>query len=295
MASAEAKAALQDQGLADADAQVREAAAVALGKVGDEQSAAALTKAAGDATASVQVAALASLALIKPKNADTVKALGEMVANEPDQPGGTSLKSPNAAVRQYAVDALGEIADPASMAYLFRARRDTQRNVYEAAKIAIPKVYKADAKAAGDELAKVFKDEKRKTDDRGGAALAVGETGDAELGKKSSEQLIDLNAPRVLKDADPGVRMKICEGLGNLKSKSKTIVERVLQCLGDETEREAVRDAAYAALKAIFEVDPDAAGSPDVKLKFAGSMPKKDRQEAWRAWAEFTNGKTTAD
>ena len=62
----------------------------------------------------------------------------------------------------------------------------------------------------------VFKDEKRKTDDRGGAALTVGDTGDVELGKKASEQLVDMNAPRVLKDADPGVRIKICEGLGNL-------------------------------------------------------------------------------
>jgi HEAT repeat protein len=294
LAGSAEKAALQDQGLAAGEADVREAAAVALGKVGDEQSAAALTKGAGDAEAPVQIASLASLALIKPKNADTVKALGDMVADEPDG-GGASKKSQNAGVRQYAVDALGEIADPASMQHLLRARRDTQRNVYEAAKVAIPKVFKADPAAAGKQLSDVFKDEKRKTDDRGGAALSVGETGDVELGKKASEQLIDLNAPRVLKDADPGVRIKICEGLGNLKSKSKTIVDRLLSCAGDETEREAVRNAAYAALKSIFEVDPDAAGSPDVDKKFAGSMPKDERSKAIGAWVKFVEGKTTAD
>ncbi|HYF00888.1 MAG TPA: HEAT repeat domain-containing protein, partial [Planctomycetota bacterium] len=152
------KAALQDQGLAAGEAEVRVASATSLGKVGDDGSAAALTRAAADADASVQVAALRSLAILKPKNADAVKALGEMVADEPEQIGASGKKSPNPVVREYAVDALGEIADPAATGALLRARRDSQRNVFEAARAALPKVYQTDKAAVSEELKKTFTD-----------------------------------------------------------------------------------------------------------------------------------------
>lgn len=286
--------ALAEKGLADADAEVREASATALGKVGEAGNAAALTKAAADGVAAVQLAALRSLAALAPKNPDTVKALSEMVADEPDVAGGASKKSQSAAVREAAVDALGAIADAGSIEALLRARRDSQRQVYEAARAAVPKVYEADKKAVVETLLKVLKDERRKTDDRGGAALTIGDTGDLEAGKTMSEQLIDMNAPRVLKDQDPEVRMRICRGLGALKAKNKAVVERLLQCMADEEEREAVRNAAYAALKQIFEISPDDEGSADKDKKFAGSDPKAQRGAAIQAWTSFVNAQNLA-
>ncbi len=284
------RAALQEQGLSDGDAEVREASAVALGKVGEAGSAPSLTKAAADSVAAVQIQALRALSLLAPKNADTVKALSDMVGDEPDAPGGPSRKSPNAAVREGAVDALGAIGDPAATTALLRARRDSQRQVYEAARVAIPKVTKSDGTAVREELLKVLNDERRKTDDRGGAALMIGDTGDIEGGKALIYRLIDKNAPRDLKDQDSEVRMKICESLGNLKAKNKGIVDALLSCMADEEEREAVRDAAYRALKSIFEINPNDPASPDKDKKFAGSDPKPQRSTSIQAWSAFVNG-----
>jgi HEAT repeat protein len=286
--------ALQEKGLSDGDPDVREAAAVALGKVGEAGSAASLTKAATDAVVAVQVAALRSLSTLAPKNPDTVKALSDMVGDEPDAPGGASRKSPNASVREAAVDALGAIGDPAATLALLRARRDNQRQVYEAARVAIPKVYKTDGPAVKAELEKVLLDERRKTDDRGGAALMIGDAGDVEAGKVLIWRLRDKNAPRDLKDQDAEVRMRICEGLGTLKAKNKGIVEALWGALGDEEEREAVRNAAYRALKSIFEINPDDAGSPDKDKKFAGSDPKPQREAAKSAWGTFITGQNLA-
>ena len=281
-----------DQGLADGDAEVREASAVALGKVGEAGSAASLTKAATDAVIAVQIAALRSIALLAPKNPDTVKVLGDLIADEPDVAGGATKKSQNAGVREAAVDALGAIADPASIQYVLRSRRDNQRQVYEAARTAIPKIYNAGKDAAREELLKVIKDERRKTDDRGGAALTVGDSGDPDAGKTMSEQLIDMNAPRVLKDQDPEVRMRICAGLGALKAKNKLIVDRLLQCMADEDEREAVRNAAYRALCSIFEVNPSDPGAADAGKKFDASDPKDKRSAALIAWKAFIDGQS---
>lgn len=283
------KEALQIRGLEAADAGVKEAAANALGKVGDEGAAAALTKAAQDSDANVQIASLRALAIIHPKNADTVKALGDMVADEPD--GGTPKKSPNSIVREYATDALGAIGDPQGMQYLLRARRDSMRNVREAAILAVQKVFKADAAASAAELTKVLKDDKRKTDDRSGAALALGDSGDPAIAKTLVEQLVDMNPPRILRDQDPGVRIKICEALGSLKDKAKDKEVRgyLVQCLRDENEREAVRDAAYEAAKAISGLNPDADGSADKDKKFKASDPKPARDAAGSKWLEWAN------
>ncbi len=280
--------ALQSRGLAAADAGVKEASAMALGKVGDDGAAASLTQAAQDADANVQIAALRALAIIHPKNADTVQALGDMVADEPD--GGTPKKSPNSIVREYATDALGAIGDPAAMPHLLRARRDSMRNVRQAAILAVQNVFKADAATAAAELKKVLEDEKRKTDDRIGAALALGDSGDPALGKTLVERLVDLNPPRVLRDQDPGVRIKICEALGNMKdaAKKKTIVGYLVQCLRDEEEREAVRDAAYEALKAI-------SGEAGDDKKFKASDPKPARDAAGQKWLEWANGAGLSD
>jgi HEAT repeat protein len=277
--------ALQVKGLGASEVEVKEAAANALGKVGSEGAAADLTKAAQDSDANVQLAALRALSLIHPKNADTVKALSDMVADEDG-----SKKSANPLIREAATDALGSISDPAAVPALLRARRDTARNVREAAAIATQKVHKADAKATVDEASKTLLDEKRKTEDRSGAALLLADTGDAAQAKVLSERIIDVNPPRVLRDADPGVRIKICEALGNLKAKSKTACGRLLSVMAEDGEREGVRKAAYQALCTIFGLEPGAEGSPDKDKLYEAAMGPDKRLPAVQKWQAYLDG-----
>jgi len=295
MVDAGARDALQSKGLGNAAPEVKEAAANALGKVGEESSAADLTRAAGDANQDVQIAALGALANIHPKNADTVKALGDMVADEPAEIGAASKKVLQGAkadqVREYATAALGDIADPAAALALLRARRDSARNVREAATVAIQKVYKADGKALIAAALAVFQSEKNKTDDRMGAALLLGDTGEAAVGRELAERLIDKNAPRQLRDSDSGVRIKIGEALGNLKAKTKSACETgLLRSMADEYEREAVRDAAFQALNAIFQIPAD-----DKDKQFKASDPKPARDAAIQKWKEFLAGQGLKD
>jgi HEAT repeat protein len=295
MVDAAARDALQSKGLSNAAAEVKEAAANSLAKVGEESSAADLTRAAADANQDVQIAALRALANIHPKNADTVKALGDMVADEPAEIGAASKKVLQGAkadqVREYATTALGDIGDPAAAQALLRARRDTARNVREAATVAIQKVYKADGKALVTAALAVFQSEKNKTDDRSGAALLLGDTGEAAVGRELAERLIDKNPPRALRDSDSGVRIKICEALGNLKAKTKSACETgLLKCMADEYEREAVRDAAFQALSSIFAIPPD-----DKDKQFKASDPKPQRDAAIQKWKEFLAGQGLKD
>ena len=295
MVDAGARDALQSKGLGNAAAEVKEAAANALGKVGEEASAADLTRAAGDANQDVQIAALRALANIHPKNQDTIKALSDMVADEPAEIGAASKKVLQGAkadqVREYATAALGEIADPAAALALLRARRDTARNVREAASGAIQKVYKADGKALIAAALAILQSEKNKTDDRSGAALLLGDTGEAAVGRELAERLIDKNPPRYLRDSDSGVRIKICEALGNLKAKTKSACETgLLKCMADEYEREAVRDAAFQALSSIFAIPAD-----DKEKLFKASDPKPARDAAIQKWKDFLAGQGLKD
>jgi HEAT repeat protein len=299
MVGANERGALQSKGLGDTSPEVKEAAANALAKVGEESSAADLTRAAGDANQDVQIAALRALSNTKPKNADTVKALSDMVADEPDKIGDASKKVLNGAkadqVREYATTALGDIADTTSVVALLRARRDTARNVREAATVAIQKLYKADGKGTVEVAAAVLKNEKKKTDDRSGAALLLGDTGEAAVGRILVERLIDMNPPRVLRDPDSGVRISICEALGNLKAKTKSVCEGLRKCMADEYEREAVRDAAYKALCAIFGIEPSREGSDAKDKLFRASDPKPARDAALQKWKEYLDGQGLKD
>lgn len=271
--------------LSAAEPEVREAAARALGKVGDDSSAGDLTKAAGDGERAVQIAALRSIGLLAPKNAETVKALGEMIGDEPEggpnTPTKKVLSGPKAElVREHACDALGAIGDAVSMPFLIRARRDTMVNVRIAARNAIQKVHKANAQVCVEETSKVLRDEKRKTDDRIGAAFALGDMGDPSIARILSLRLRDENPPLQLRDQDPGVRIAICRALGALKAKTLSAVERLLGAMMDEDEREPVRDAAYEALKAVTGADLPAGA-------FKASDPKEKRDAAKNAWGEW--------
>jgi HEAT repeat protein len=187
-------------------------------------------------------------------------------------------------VREYAVDALGNIANPAAMSSLLRSRRDTMRNVRIATTAAVQKCYKAKAEDCVKILDEVLKNEKNKTDDRIGAALCLGDTGDGGMGKKLALRLTDENPPLVLKDQDPAVRIAICQALGTLKAKRLTVVERLVQAVTDEAEREAVRDAAYEALKATVQIE-----LPDASV-FKASDPKDKREPAMKWWKEWFDG-----
>jgi HEAT repeat protein len=286
MVGAAEREALQVKGLGNASGEVKEAAANALGKVGEDSSAADLTRAAGDTNQDVQIAALRALANIHPKNADTVKKLGDMVADEPDQIGGSSQKVLSGAkadqVREWATAALGEIGDPTAAKALLRARRDTAQNVREAATVAIQKVYKVDGKALVGNVLPILQSEKNKTDDRSGAALLLGDTGEAAVGREIVARLIDMNPPRVLRDADTGVRIQICKSLGNLKAKTKSVCEGLLKCMADEYEREAIRDAAFQALGSIFAIPVE-----DKEKQFKASDPKPARDAAIQKWKQY--------
>ena len=299
MVTADDRGLLQSKGLTDAAPEVKEAAANALGKVGEESSGADLTRAAADANQDVQIAALRALANLHPKNADTVKALGDMVADEPEKIGDPSKKVLAGAkadlVREHATTALGEIGDPAATLALLRARRDTARNVREAATVAIQKVYKADGKAMTTSAVEVFRSEKKKTDDRAGAALLLGDAGEAALGKELASRLIDVNPPRVLRDSDSGVRIQICVALGNLKAKTKPACESLLKAMSDEYEREAVRNAAYKALCDTFGLTPDQEGSADKDKAFKASDPKPARDASIQKWKEYLAGQGLKD
>jgi HEAT repeat protein len=293
--TASERQALQQNGLGAGDAEVKEAAANSLSIVGDDGAAADLTKAALDADQNVSVAALRALVSIHPKNADTIKTLGDMIADE--QPPGTPSKKILVGklaplIREYAAEALGEIRDSTAMESLLRARRDEMRNVREAAIQAVQKVHTADPKASSELCLAILKDEKKKTDDRIGAALCLGDMGDPALGRPLALRLTDENPPRVLRDQDPGVRIKICEALGNLKENGKTltVIERLINSMADDNEREAVRDAAYGALRSIRNIDPEKDGSPDKDFKFKASEPKTTRDAVISKWRDWFSG-----
>lgn len=303
--------ALQSRGLAGATPLVQEQAAYALAKVGDDGAAADLTQAAESGEQAVQLAVLTALREIHPNNDETIEALGKLAADERDD-GTVGERSPDFSVREYAVDALGAIANPSAVdPYLIRARRDTTENVRRAASRAIKNVYQsAGAETSKSALAilgvegdagayrtNVDEAEKRKTYDRIGASLAIGDMEDGNLAKGLARRLRDENAPRELRDGDPGVRMAMCKALGNMKNnaRDKFVVGRLYRSMWDENEREPVRQAAYEALKAIMDVDPDKEGSSDTDKMFKASDPKPKRDEAIGNWKTFLDGAQLLD
>ncbi|HZE96634.1 MAG TPA: HEAT repeat domain-containing protein, partial [Planctomycetota bacterium] len=152
-----------------------------------------------------------------------------------------------------------------------------------------------DGKATVSKALAVLQNEKKKTDDRSGAALLLGDTGEAAVGRELAARLIDMNPPRVLRDSDSGVRIQICKALGNLKAKTKSACEALLKCMSDEYEREAVRDASAAGLASIFGLEPEKAGSPDADKLFKASNPKPARDSAIQKWKEYLAGQGLKD
>ena len=108
----------------------------------------------------------------------------------------------------------------------------------------------------------MIQSEKRKTDDRSGAHLLLGDTGDPSVGREMASRRIHVNPPRVLRDPDAGVRIKICEGLGNLKAKTKSACEGLLKGMA-----RAARDEVVVRLHPVGERLPRSiSGSPRVAI-----------------------------
>lgn len=249
---------------------VREASAFALGRTGDQEAVPALLRAADDPELRVRLAALAGLEKIAPASGEAREALGKILAAERED-----------AVREYAVNVLGAAGDPAALdPLLIRSRQDTARSVRAATAHAIRSIGKSDPAIA------VLIDEKRRTLDRSGAALALGDLAKPELAETLMKRLVDPNPPRVLRDSDAGVRIKIAEALGSMGNAAHSVVGQLVSCMADEGEHRAVRDSVYEALKAILSIDPDADGSPDGMLRFSAEDPRDRREESIKRWLE---------
>ncbi|MBI2933864.1 MAG: HEAT repeat domain-containing protein [Planctomycetes bacterium] len=290
---------LDKRGLFDQDPIVREAAARALKNVGDESNAAGLAALATSQTPDnerAQVWALRALMTLRPKDAEVVKALGELVGFETAPGESVEKLSTSSLVREAACDALAAILEPTAVTelYLLRARRDLTQNVREAAQRAVRAIG-----GARPEIASAIVDVLdnkgggHKAGDRLGAALALGDLGQEKYAVALVNRLIDENAPILLKDPDAAVRSAICRGLGIMGSKAK------LQAVGDKLllametdESEQTRQEAYAALRAIAGTELPAfeAAAPtetrktqltDLKSTWWGSA-----RSSWKAGAE---------
>ncbi|MEJ5343928.1 MAG: HEAT repeat domain-containing protein [Chloroflexus sp.] len=202
------------QALGDGDADVREAAAAALGRIGDAAAVPALVPVLRDGYADVREAAAAALGQIgAPAVPALVQALGDGDAN----------------VRRAAAAALGQIGDAAAVPALVRALGDGERQVREAAAAALGQIGDAQAVPA---LVRALKYGNALV--RWAAAAALGK-----IGAPAVPALV-----RALRDGDWKMRRAAAEALGAIGNTQ--VVPALVEVLGDENWY--VRRAAAAAL-----------------------------------------------
>ncbi|HLY74749.1 MAG TPA: HEAT repeat domain-containing protein [Planctomycetota bacterium] len=289
---------LESSGLGSSDPEVRRSAALALALVGNEKCAAALTRSAQDPDQNVAVAALRALVEIHPRNADTVRILGDLIADEP-LPGMPSKKVHAGAraplIRETSAVALGAIADPAALDALIRARCDDDQSVRDAARESVQQLFVLDPKGTNDHCLKVFAEDHRKSEDRRGALLCLEDRHDPSVGKSLAQRLVDSNPPRMVREPDAGIRIAICEALGTLRNRGMTfiVVDALIRSLADEDEQMEVREAAFGALTWIRGIKPAQLESAERELRFRASDPRPVRDLAvarWKAWFELEKG-----
>lgn len=300
-AGSEARGGLESSGgIGSGDTAVQEASANALRTVGDKSSSAkgladvaSAAKAAtspDDPKARAAVAALRSIGVLKCDSDDTIKALCDLISDDLDLSARCDL------VRQWVCEALGEIGSPSALEALARARRDSKRNVQTAASEAIKKISASRKSEAAKVLFEMLKNEKLKTLDRIGAALAMGDVGHEPSVHSLVWRALDKNPPRELRDSDPAVRAAVCRALGALKSKTQFTVEKLLEAMTDPAEE--VRQEAYDALVATVGADaaskitvsvPEGSRNPE-EHEFKGWYEEKYRKEFLKKWKQWVDG-----
>ncbi|GEM_PF-6843088 len=281
-----ARGALETSGLGAGDEATREAAALALRLLGAESSAKGLTDLAVAAAPEVSndaprvrtaIAALRALAALKLKNPETVRALGALVGQESEEASTASTRASSDLVREFACEALGEFGDAAAAVPLLRARRDTKRNVRDAAAKAIQMIFKGDASIAR-KLLEVLRDEKASSLDRMGAALGIGDTGHEPAVHALVARLLDPNPPTLLRDPDPAVRAALCRALAAIKSRTQLAIGKLIEALRDPAEE--VRQEAYLALRETVGVKVAERHTIDV-LEISGGNPEPHEFKGW--------------
>jgi HEAT repeat protein len=243
------------RGLAAGSAEVREAGAWALGRVGDASAGADLVRAANDADVRVQRAALRAILRLGLRDAR----VEELATGAAD-----------ARVRQLAVEILGASEDRDRLRPVIHARQDPRLEVRDAAAAAVRKL------ATGDRLLSLLRDEREKATVRAGAALAIGDLGEPGPAPSLAGQL---------GDPDPEVRLSICRTLAFLKPRSVKVLEALVRTMSNEDEREAVRDGAFEALRATAGVDGPL---------FRASDPKSARDASLRHWCKWLHENRSA-
>jgi HEAT repeat protein len=251
LVGAEDRDALEKRGLEDADPEVKEAAARALGRVGGPESGPALAKVAAanagtKAGETAQISALRSIAALAPKSEEVVRTLGDLVGVDAEK------RSPSSAVREFACEALAAIADPAAVQNrsLLKARRDIAKPVRDAATRALLAVA-AGAPDTVDVLIGVLNDLKAPSIDRTGAGLGLGDLGNPKGIPALVYRIVGRNPPLADKDEDPTVRAACCEALATMGEKARYLLvgEKLIDALDDPAE-EVQRQAFEALVKA---------------------------------------------
>jgi HEAT repeat protein len=257
MSSSEDRETLEKRGLEDPEPEVREASSRSLARIGTPENGPALAKVAalnapGRAAEAAQLAALRALAALKPKHEEVVRTCGELVGDE------GAKRSTSSSVREAACDVLGAIGDPAAIKglWLFRGRRDIARPVRDASTRAIAAIAAADP-STPDAIAAVVSSPGARSIDRTGAALALGDLGEARTIPALVWQIVDRNPPQALKAADPAVRAVCAEALGNMgeKARYRLVAEKLIDALADSTD--LVKGAAIEALRRIAPTPPE--------------------------------------
>lgn len=213
------------EALGDAKWQVREAAAVALGRCGEAALEPVVAQADGDEDA-VRIAA--------------INALGEIGHTDALPKLRVYLEDELWSVREAAVEAVGQIGDASGAGAAAKALGDAETQVRRAAAVALGRMDAPGSRAALED------------------ALVDADWGVREAAARSLGQLGDSDAAGALltrlDDEDAAVREAAANALGELRSPQA--LDALLDALGDERQR--VRQSAAEALTALGPVAADA-------------------------------------
>ena len=272
---------LERRGLPHRHILVAIASAEALGRVGSKDSTLHLAEVAKAADLSSKTGillagtAVRSIGRIGEADEKAREILGRMIGHE-GPAGEKTDKANEPTIREYAADALGLVGDTESILWPLRARRDIALNVRGAAAAAIPALYQRHPDVR-DTAEVVLVDMERKSDDRLGASLSLGDMGDPLSSNRLIYSVVDENAPHLIKDFSSSVRSAGCRSLGRIRSRYVSVVGGLITALKDDS-KDVQRDA-YAALKAILGPEVCAEVSIMVTLVDADGVSRQEESE----------------